>query len=249
MLFGCSFDSGLSKRNLKLVFAAGVVLATLGKKVKEAGLGPYDWRAHSGLVIGVDEAGRGCLAGPVFAGAVLIKAGTAQEELMDYRDSKTISEARREEIFERLMSEHFVGIGSANPREIDEINILQASFLAMQRALKDLEARLVKEFAPEARAERVVLVDGNMCIPEVPWRQVTLVKGDSRATPISAASIAAKVSRDRYMRQVESRYPEYLFAVHKGYGTEAHREAIIKNGPCEEHRYSFRGVREYCTSL
>jgi len=214
-------------------------------KKKVEGLGPYDWRAHSGLVIGVDEAGRGCLAGPVFAGAVLIKDSAAAEDLADYRDSKTISEARREEIFERLLAEHYVGVGSATPREIDEINILQASFLAMQRALKALEASLVKQLGMDAQTERVILVDGNMRIPEIPWRQVTLVKGDSRATPISAASIAAKVSRDRYMREVEGRYPNYLFSVHKGYGTEIHREAIAKNGPCEEHRYSFRGVREY----
>ena len=200
---------------------------------------PFDWKSVGPCVAGVDEAGRGCLAGPVYAGAVLLREDPSTS-IQVYRDSKTLSEKRREELFEILIQEHWVGVGSASAKEIDEMNILNASFLAMKRAVN----ALCKLVPAELNAQMVFLVDGNLPIPGLGRPQQTLVKGDLRATPVAAASIAAKVSRDRFMREAELQFPEYQFAVHKGYGTVLHREIISRSGPCSLHRRSFRGVKE-----
>lgn len=184
-------------------------------------------------VIGVDEVGRGCLAGPVYAAAVIFRT----DELSDLvTDSKLLSEKRREELFDQIMSVHHVGIGSASVEEIDQLNILNASLLAMKRAVEKLGV-------PSGH----VLVDGNKLIPNLSmnFKQTTIIKGDLRAAPISAASIIAKVTRDRLMKELGAQYPVYGFEVHKGYSTPVHKESIVTNGPCIVHRRSFAGVKEY----
>lgn len=194
---------------------------------------PYIWSdLKPSPIIGVDEAGRGCLAGPVYAGAVIINASSQN---LGITDSKLLSESRREEIFKYIMEHHQVGIGFATPEEIEAVNILNASFLAMRRAIQDLGVR-----------SGHVLVDGNLKIRELlGFVQTPLVKGDLRALPISAASIIAKVSRDRYMRELALKYPQYGFDRHKGYSTADHKATIAQFGPCSEHRQSFAGVREH----
>lgn len=181
-------------------------------------------------VIGIDEAGRGCLAGPVVAAAVILES---EFDLDLLTDSKLLSEDRREIVFEKILDLHRVGIGFATSKEIDEINILQASFLAMRRALESL-----------GQTSGHILVDGHMPIPQCSgFTQTPLVKGDLRCKPISAASIVAKVTRDRFMREIAREFPQYKFEVHKGYGTTAHRALIEEFGSCREHRQTFRGVK------
>lgn len=176
-------------------------------------------------VCGIDEAGRGPLAGPVFAAAVILPAGIYIEGI---NDSKKLSEKKREELF-GVIQEKAIGwsVGFATEREIDEINILQATFLAMKRAFDGLEVR--PDYA---------LVDGNRMPPlDVPVQ--TVVRGDSLSESIAAASILAKVSRDRLMLEIDRLYPEYRFAKHKGYGTALHREMLLQYGPCPVHRRTF----------
>ncbi len=192
-----------------------------------------DWKEFSpSPVIGVDEVGRGCLAGPVYAAAVIFKS----EALSDLvTDSKLISEKRRDEMAELILREHHVGIGSATVEEIDEFNILNAALLAMNRAVQALGVK-----------SGHVLVDGNKKIPNLPgFQQTTVVKGDLRVAPISAASIVAKVTRDRLMKELGVQYPHYGFEVHKGYSTPIHKQSIVENGPCIVHRRSFAGVKEH----
>lgn len=196
-----------------------------------------DWQQMGAgrTIIGVDEAGRGCLAGAVCAGAVVLNE---QYDFSHYTDSKKVSEVRREELFEEISERHHVGVGIASVQEIEELNILNASLLAMSRAVQNLKVNL---------NEPLVFVDGNQLIKNLPlqYEQRTVVKGDLRVKPIAAASIIAKVTRDRQLRQMAGMYPEYGFEQHKGYGTKAHRDIIKKLGPCPEHRPSFAGVREY----
>ena len=178
-----------------------------------------------GVICGVDEAGRGPLAGPVYAAAVILPPHLEIEGL---NDSKKLTDKRRRELMPLIMEQAIAyGIGSASEQEIDEINILQATFLAMERALAQLEGKA--QFA---------LIDGNrekdFGIPVM-----TVVKGDSRSANIAAASILAKVSRDDYMDELAKQYPEYGFEVHKGYGTKAHYEALRAHGHCPAHRLSF----------
>lgn len=177
------------------------------------------------VVCGIDEAGRGPLAGPVFASAVILPEHCEIEGL---NDSKKLSPKKREALFpvieERAVS---YGIGFATEREIDEINILQATFLAMERAFDELRKR------PD-----LALVDGNRA-PLLGVPVQTIVKGDALSASIAAASILAKVSRDRLMRQIDSIYPEYGFAKHKGYGTAQHVAMLRKYGPCPVHRKTF----------
>lgn len=176
-------------------------------------------------VCGIDEAGRGPLAGPVFAAAVILSPGTYIEGI---NDSKKLSEKRREALF-GVIQERAVSwsVGFATEQEIDSINILQATFLAMKRAMDGLAVR--PDFA---------LVDGNrMPALGVPAR--TIIKGDALSESIAAASILAKVSRDRLMLEIDKLYPEYCFAKHKGYGTALHNEMILKYGPCSVHRRTF----------
>jgi ribonuclease HII len=197
---------------------------------------PFPWEGLPEPVIGVDEVGRGCLAGPVYAAAVIIDPSKPYGE---FRDSKLLSESRRERMAESILLEHRVGVGFATVEEIDQVNILQASFLAMKRALLELKLR-----------GGTLLVDGHLPIPSLSpsFVQTTVVQGDRRAKPISAASIVAKVARDRLMRQWHEAYPEYGFSEHKGYGTKSHLAAIALHGPTPLHRKTFRGVREHVAS-
>lgn len=176
-------------------------------------------------ICGIDEAGRGPLAGPVFAAAVILPPGLYIEGI---NDSKKLSAKRREALF-GVIQEKAVSwsVGFATEQEIDEINILQATFLAMKRAAAGLSVR--PDFA---------LVDGNR-MPGLGVPARTIVKGDALSESIAAASILAKVSRDRLMLEIDRIYPEYGFAKHKGYGTALHNERILKYGPCPVHRRTF----------
>lgn len=177
------------------------------------------------LICGVDEAGRGPLAGPVCAAAVILPPHI---EIIGLNDSKKLTDKRRRELFPIIKEQAVAyGIGFASPEEIDEINILQATFLAMERAIAQLSIR------PE-----LALIDGNRKKDfGIPVQ--TVVKGDSRSASIAAASILAKVSRDDWMLQMAQEYPEYDFEVHKGYGTKRHYEALRQHGPSPIHRATF----------
>lgn len=189
----------------------------------------FDFGGAGRLVAGVDEAGRGPLAGPVVAAAVILDPARPIEGLAD---SKALTEARREAMFEAIMAGALAwGIGRAEVEEIDEINILQATFLAMQRAVAQL-----------APAPGHVLVDGNRC-PRLPCTVEAVVGGDATVEAISAASILAKVSRDRELVVLDQAFPGYGFAAHKGYGTKAHLEALDRLGPSPVHRRSFGPVK------
>lgn len=176
-------------------------------------------------VCGVDEAGRGPLAGPVFAAAVILPVGA---EIPRLNDSKKLSPALRERVYAEILEKALCwSVASASVAEIEELNILNAALLAMDRAVAGLET-----------APALALVDGNQCRGiRAPCRCV--VRGDSRCASIAAASVLAKVSRDRCMCALAERYPEYGFDRHKGYGTRAHYEALRTYGPCEIHRPSF----------
>lgn len=177
------------------------------------------------VICGVDEAGRGPLAGPVCAAAVILPPHL---QIPGLTDSKKLTDKKRRELFPVIQEQAIAyGIGFASEREIDEINILQATFLAMKRALDGLTAK------PE-----LVLIDGNR-EKDFGLPVKTVVKGDSLSANIAAASVLAKVSRDDLMLKMEAEYPGYGFAIHKGYGTKAHYEALTKYGPCPIHRRSF----------
>jgi ribonuclease HII len=176
-------------------------------------------------VCGIDEAGRGPLAGPVYAAAVILPSGIVIDGL---NDSKKLSEKKREKLFDVIIENAVsYGIGFATEKEIDEINILQATFLAMRRAVENME--ISPDFA---------YVDGNRD-PMLGIPTETVIKGDANVPSIAAASILAKVSRDRVMYEMDKKYPEYNFAKHKGYGTKVHTEALKEYGPCEIHRLTF----------
>jgi len=195
---------------------------------------PYEKQAHQEgwtLVAGVDEAGRGCLAGPVVASAAILPSDFSLEGL---DDSKVLTEQTRERLYPIILEAAVsIGVGFASAGEIDRFNILRATHLAMQRAVDALK--------PSAE---LLLVDGNQPLPgRLPQR--TIVKGDSRVLSIAAASVVAKVSRDRWMVIQASKFPQYGFSKHKGYGTRRHRAAIVAHGPCPLHRRTFRGVIEH----
>lgn len=186
------------------------------------------WDEGLDLVAGVDEAGRGPLAGPVVAAAVVLPR---ELSFAGIDDSKRLTAARREELFKLIRSEAVaVGVGSVSESVIDEINILRATFRAMRDAIADLGV------APDH-----VLVDGNS-IPELALPQTAINRGDQKSTAIAAASIIAKVTRDRLMVEMDDQYPGYGFARHKGYGTPDHISALMRLGPCEIHRRSFHVV-------
>lgn len=187
-------------------------------------------REAGGIICGVDEAGRGPLAGPVFAACVILKPGA---EIAYLNDSKKLSEKRRELIFKELLEGEKVwyGIGAATSKEIDHINILQATFLAMNRAYEAMVK--MAGFAPNR-----ALVDGNRD-PKIPVPSLTVVKGDGKSASIAAASVLAKVSRDHYMLRLDEQYPQYQFAKHKGYPTRLHYELIEEYGISPVHRLSF----------
>ncbi len=198
---------------------------------------PFDYsQLLPNPIIGVDEVGRGCLAGPVFAAAVILPSDFSVEGITD---SKLLSEARREILAELIHNHCHVGIGFASVGEIDRLNILQASLLAMKRAIENLEIGMGH-----------VLVDGNQRIPNLEgYRQTTVIKGDLRAVPIGAASIVAKVARDTMMKRLAESHNVYGFEKHKGYASSVHIKAIQKHGPCVHHRSTFAGVREHWTEL
>lgn len=176
--------------------------------------------------IGVDEVGRGCLAGPVVAAAVILKH---DKDNSLFADSKVLNAGYRKKTSLVIHENHLVSIAWATPEEIDDINIHWASLLAMKRAVLGLGV-----------SDGHVLVDGRFTIPDlVGFKQSALVKGDSFAPPISAASIVAKVYRDEWMEKLSLEYPEYGFEKHKGYGTQVHRRALQKNGTTIIHRKSF----------
>ena len=189
--------------------------------------------SDTNFIIGIDEAGRGPLAGPVVAAACFIPPSLVQN-FTDINDSKKLTEAKREAIFKRLHENGVLfGLGFASAQEIDELNILQATFLAMRRASKKLEK------LPHS----LVLVDGPYTVPQLHLSQRAIVDGDAKSLAIAAASILAKVTRDHYMQTIDKLYPGYDFGAHKGYGTAKHLEALKKLGPCKEHRRSFGPVR------
>ena len=178
------------------------------------------------LICGIDEAGRGPLAGPVYAAAVILPLGLSIEGL---NDSKKISEKKREQLFDVICEKAVdYSIGIATEQEIDEINILNATFLAMHRAVEGLKTK--PDYA---------LIDGNQ-YPRIPFvMEETVVKGDAKSMSIAAASILAKVSRDRFMLEKAKEYPQYQFEKHKGYGTKLHYEMLKEYGPSPIHRMSF----------
>lgn len=180
--------------------------------------------AHGGIVAGVDEVGRGPLAGPVVAAAVILDPARIPAGLAD---SKALTAARRESLAAELWGCARIGLGAASVCEIDRINILQATYLAMTRAVAALGV------APE-----LVLVDGNRCPPWT-WPSQTVIKGDAHCLSIAAASIVAKVCRDRLMARLDARHPGFGWAQNAGYGTEAHRIALDRLGPTPHHRMSF----------
>ena len=178
-----------------------------------------------GWICGIDEVGRGPLAGPVVAGAVILPRNS---KILYLNDSKQLSAEKREQLYDVIL-EHAVavGIGIVSPQRIDEINILQATFLAMRRAMDQLRVR------PD-----IALIDGNR-ETDFGLPVQTIVKGDSLSANIAAASILAKVTRDRFMLEMDEEYPQYGFATHKGYGTRAHYAALREFGPCPIHRRTF----------
>lgn len=177
------------------------------------------------FICGIDEAGRGPLAGPVVAGAVILPKDC---DILYINDSKKLSEKKREELFDIIYDKALaVGVGIVDEKDIDELNILQATYKAMRIAIGQLNPK------PD------LLLNDAVKIPEVDIRQVPIIKGDAKSISIGAASIIAKVTRDRIMAEYDKQYPEYGFAGHKGYGAAAHIAAIEKIGPCPIHRRSF----------
>ena len=186
------------------------------------------WQSYD-IICGVDEAGRGPLAGDVYAAAVIFDKDTVIEGI---NDSKKLTAKKREELFDEITEKARAwSIKTASVQEIETINILEAAMLAMKRAVEDLDV------PPE-----LVMIDGNRC-PDLETDCVTVVKGDAKSQSIAAASILAKVARDRYMLEMAKRYPEYQFEKHKGYGTKLHLEMLDKYGPSPIHRPSF--LRKY----
>ena len=188
---------------------------------------------HSGYrsVAGVDEAGRGPLAGPVVAAAVVLPP---ELSLPGLRDSKKMSPALREILYDQIIEQCTgYGISSVDEKTIDEINILQAALLAMKKAVEQLPV-----------PADMLLIDGNRGIA-CDTHQKTIIGGDDASLSIAAASVLAKVTRDRLMERYHEQYPQYEFSQHKGYGTRLHRERIQQYGPCPIHRKTFKGVTEY----
>tara|TARA_A200000113_G_scaffold118565_1_gene106408 strand:+ start:160 stop:705 length:546 start_codon:yes stop_codon:yes gene_type:complete len=177
------------------------------------------------LVAGVDEVGRGCLAGPVIAAAVILR-----KNIPGLKDSKKLSKKKREELSLTIMKNSYFSFGCSSPKEIDEINILQASLLAMKRAILNLSVEPGK-----------ILIDG-IHKPDLNTDTQTIISGDSYIDEISAASIIAKVYRDNLMMQFDKEYPNFFFSSHMGYGTKMHKAALKKYGITPIHRKTFRGV-------
>lgn len=192
--------------------------------------------AGGGPVIGIDEAGRGPLAGPVAVGAVILPPDFGHPLV---NDSKKLTEKKREALFDELTGVDGItwAVSLVEPEEIDAVNILKATHLGMVRAVEALGV-----------TPGYCLIDG-LPVPDFPWRHEGLVKGDSRSLSIATASILAKVTRDRIMREAATRFPGYGFERHKGYGTKAHLEALRTLGPCPLHRRSFQPVAQLTLPL
>ena len=207
------------------------------------------------IVMGIDEAGRGPLAGPVFTAAVSVPLDVAADLLSGpwsaINDSKKLTEKRRDELAEVIKSTPSCtwAVASASALEIDQLNILRATHLAMRRAALSLAEALTNHeprtanHEPRTTSPFRILVDG-LPVPTLPFPSQNVVKGDAKSLFIAAASILAKTSRDAYCREMETKYPGYGFAAHKGYPTAAHIEALNRLGPCPEHRQSFGPVAE-----
>ena len=189
----------------------------------------------AGLIAGVDEAGRGPLAGPVVAAAVILDS---RYPIKGLADSKKLTALRREKLFDEIRAKALCcSIAEASVEEIDRLNILQATLLAMRRAVEGLRLK-----------PKLVLVDGNR-IPVLEMLAEAIIKGDALVPSISAASILAKVHRDRWCAELHLQYPEYGFSGHKGYGTLAHMAALREHGACPQHRMTFRPVSEFGVRL
>ncbi len=187
----------------------------------------YSGYAH---ICGIDEVGRGPLAGPVVAGAVILPKDC---DILYINDSKKLSEKKREELYDVIMEKAVaVGFGYSSPERIDEINILQATYEAMRQAVREL------------RVQPDLLLNDAVTIPQISIPQVPIIKGDAKSISIGAASIVAKVTRDRLMVKYDEIYPEYGFSSNKGYGARAHIDALKKYGPCPIHRKSF--ITHFC---
>ncbi len=208
--------------------------------------------AAGGLIpIGIDEAGRGPLAGPVVACAALCRTFETQNSKYEIdledkrwdlvRDSKKLSPKQREAAFVFVREHFYVGVGIVSAETIDRVNILQATFLAMRSAISSLRQQVTDDMKQEKGW--VLLIDGNQTIPNLSLRQEAIVDGDSLVKSIAAASIIAKVTRDRLIIEADRLYPAYGFARHKGYGTREHMDALRKYGPTPIHRKSFRPVQ------
>lgn len=183
-----------------------------------------EYESH-GWICGIDEVGRGPLCGPVVASAVILPKDC---QILYLNDSKKLSEKKREELYDVIMEQAIaVGVGMASPQRIDEINILQATYEAMRQAISSLKVK------------PAVLLNDAVTIPEVEIPQIPIIKGDAKSVSIAAASIIAKVTRDRMMVEYDRIYPGYDLASNKGYGTKVHMEALKTVGPCEIHRRTF----------
>lgn len=221
------YESDTRSGVINLVAQAGKRLEKLEQEKKRIeNLKKYEREyAGCGYVCGIDEVGRGPLAGPVVAGAVILPKDC---DILYINDSKKLSAARREELYDVIMEKAMaVGIGMVSPQRIDEINILQATYEAMREAISKLSIQ------PD------ILLNDAVTIPDVTIRQVPIIKGDAKSISIGAASIVAKVTRDRLMVEYDKIMPEYGFAGNKGYGSAAHIEAIRKYGPTPIHRTTF----------
>lgn len=186
------------------------------------------WAMGKKLVAGIDEAGRGPLAGPVYAACVVFEPGVVIDGI---NDSKKLSEEKREQLFDIIKEKAlYYSIVSVDEKEIDRINILEATFKAFRESLNSLP-----------KMPDIALIDGNRA-KEIPTEYETIVKGDSKSQSIAAASILAKVARDRFVMELDEKYPQYGFKKHKGYPTKDHYAAIEKYGPSPVHRLTFKGV-------
>ena len=186
------------------------------------------------IICGIDEAGRGPWAGPICAAAVILNRANIPDGL---NDSKKLSEAKREKLYPLIMQTADVGVGLVSAQEIDDINILQATYLAMSRAIVTLKSK-----------PTLALIDGNRA-PKLFCATQCIIGGDAKSLSIAAASIIAKVTRDRLMVALDKTFPAYGFARHKGYGTAAHHAALLLHGPCAEHRMSFAPIKTLLSPL
>lgn len=207
-----------------------MILPTLNREKKH-------WSEGVKIVVGIDEAGRGPLAGPVVAGAVVVfpsimKKIETEPSCRLIRDSKTLSFRQRQRAYDFIASHFLFGVGWSSHETVDRVNVVQATFLAMKKAISGLKRKLDGEI-------QAVLLDGRSQIPNFSLKQENIINGDRFVFSISAASIVAKVTRDRMMLELHKKFPAYGFARHKGYGTKLHFEMIEKYGPCEVHRKSF----------